>query len=50
MSTEVRLILCGLNTHVWGVFLITGLDKIFEFSDDVPKARRVFRDFVDAGV
>ena len=27
MSTEVRLVMCGLNTHVWGVFLITGLDK-----------------------
>jgi len=30
-----KLMLCGLSTHVWGVFLTTGLDKIFEFADDV---------------
>lgn len=30
-----RLILCGIGTHVWGVFLVTGLDKVFEFADDV---------------
>jgi len=30
-----RLRLCGISTHVWGVFLVTGLDKIFEFADDV---------------
>jgi anti-anti-sigma factor len=30
-----RLILCGVNTHVWGVFLVTGLDKIFAFADDL---------------
>ena len=30
-----RLRLCGINTNVWGVFLVTGLDKIFEFCDDV---------------
>ena len=30
-----RLVLCGVNTHVWGVFLVTGLDKIFEFADDL---------------
>ena len=37
-STNARLVLCGLNNQVWGVFLITGLDKIFEFSDNVPTA------------
>lgn len=31
-----RLRLCGVNTGIWGVFLVTGLDKIFEFHDDVP--------------
>ncbi len=31
-----KLRLCGINNSVWGVFLVTGLDKIFEFSDDVP--------------
>jgi anti-anti-sigma factor len=30
-----KLRLCAINTHVWGVFLITGLDKIFEVYDDV---------------
>lgn len=30
-----RLRLCGIQTGVWGVFLVTGLDKIFEFCDDV---------------
>lgn len=31
-----KLRLCGINTSAWGVFLVTGLDKIFEFCDDVP--------------
>jgi len=30
-----KLILCGVNDQVWGVFLVTGLDKIFEFTNDV---------------
>ncbi len=30
-----RFRLCSIDTGVWGVFLVTGLDKIFEFSDDV---------------
>jgi len=30
--------LCGISTHVWGVFLVTGLDKIFDFADDVANA------------
>lgn len=30
-----RLRLCGLNDAVWSVLLITGLDKVFEFTDDV---------------
>ena len=38
MNTDARLILCALNTQVWGVILTTGLDKIFEFSDNVPTA------------
>jgi anti-anti-sigma factor len=33
-----RLILCDVNTQVWGVFLVTGLDKIFEFINDVSTA------------
>ena len=31
-----KLRLCGINTGAWGVFLVTGLDKIFDFCDDVP--------------
>lgn len=31
-----RLKLCGINRHVWGVFLVTGLDRIFDLVDDVP--------------
>lgn len=30
-----KLKICGLQTSVWGVFLVTGLDKIFDFADDV---------------
>lgn len=33
-SASRRLILCGINTQVWGIFLVTGLDKIFEYTDD----------------
>ncbi len=35
---EGRLLLCSLSTQVWGAFLVTGLDKVFEFSDNVPTA------------
>lgn len=35
LTRQRRLKLCAINTHVWGVFLVTGLDKIFEFADDV---------------
>lgn len=30
-----RLRLCAISTHVWGVFLVTGLDKIFDVYDDI---------------
>ncbi len=30
-----RLRICSVRDSVWGVLLITGLDKIFEFTDDV---------------
>ena len=33
-----RIILSGVNTQVWGVFLVTGLDKVFEFTNDVATA------------
>ena len=35
VNQQRRLVLCGIGTHIWGVFLVTGLDKIFEFADDV---------------
>jgi anti-anti-sigma factor len=38
MSQQRRLILCEVNTQVWGVFLVTGLDKIFEFTNDIATA------------
>ena len=37
-SAGKQLVLCDVNTQVWGVFLVTGLDKIFEFTDDVATA------------
>lgn len=30
-----QLKLCSVNTHVWGVFLVTGLDKVFDFADEL---------------
>jgi anti-anti-sigma factor len=36
ITNERRLKLCGVNRHVWGVFLVTGLDRIFDIAGDVP--------------
>lgn len=36
VTNQRRLKLAGVNTRVWGVFLVTGLDRIFDFVDDVP--------------
>jgi len=33
-----KLVLCKVNTQVWGVFLVTGLDKLFDFKNDVTTA------------
>ncbi len=35
ISNEARLLLCGINTQVWSAFLVTGLDKVFQFADNV---------------
>ena len=35
---ERRLFICCVGTQVWGVFLVTGLDKVFEFSNNVSTA------------
>jgi anti-anti-sigma factor len=37
-AAESRLLLCGVNDNVWGAFLVTNLDKLFDFMDDVPTA------------
>src|SRR5580700_8241093 len=33
-----KLVLCNVSNPIWTTFLITGLDKIFEFSENVPTA------------
>ena len=38
ISTERKLVLCDVNTQVWGVLLVTGLDKIFDYTNDVATA------------
>ena len=35
LSQDRQLKLCSVNTHVWGLLLVTGLDKVFNFFDDV---------------
>jgi anti-anti-sigma factor len=35
INNQHKLHLCAISIHVWGVFLVTGLDKIFEVYDDV---------------
>ena len=37
-SNKRRLLLCGISTQLWGLFLYTQLDKVFEFADDVGTA------------
>lgn len=38
VQRDNRLVLCNLSTQVWSAFLITGLDKVFSFSDNVTTA------------
>lgn len=33
-----RLILCGISAKAWSTFLVTGLDKVFEYAESVPMA------------
>jgi len=35
VTNERRLKLCSINPQVWGVFLVTGLDHIFDVAEDV---------------
>ena len=30
-----KMKLCAMSSHVWGVLLVTGLEKVFDFADDV---------------
>lgn len=36
IANQRRLKMACVSTRVWGVFLVTGLDRIFDFVDDVP--------------
>ena len=38
VNNHRRLVLCCINSQVWGVFLVTGLDRLFEVVEDVPSA------------
>lgn len=43
-----KLLLCSLQDRVWSVFLVTGLDSIFVFAEDVSEAlTRIQRDKAD---
>ena len=34
-SQKRRIVLSEIDTNVWGLFLVTGLDKVFDFTDSV---------------
>jgi len=38
IAKKRRLVLSGIGTTVWSLFLVTGLDKVFEFTDSVSTA------------
>jgi anti-anti-sigma factor len=38
ITSDRRLVISAVKPQVWGTFVVTGLDKIFEFSDSVPSA------------
>ena len=38
ITADRRLMLCGISNQVWSAFLVTGLDKVFEFSANVTTA------------
>lgn len=35
---ERRLLICGVSDALWGTFLVTGLDKVFDFKPDIATA------------
>ena len=38
VDSKKRLCLCGIAIQVWGVFLLTGLDSLFEVAEDTASA------------
>ncbi|MFQ5491704.1 MAG: STAS domain-containing protein [Phycisphaerae bacterium] len=38
INNRRKLVICSVNTHVWGLLLTTGLNKTFDFADDVSLA------------
>lgn len=38
MQQQRRLVLCEVNNQVWGIFMVTGLDKIFDFTNNIATA------------
>lgn len=38
LATRRRLVICNIHTNVWGLFLVTGLDKVFDFAESVATA------------
>lgn len=38
ITNRRKLVVCSVNTHVWGLLLTTGLNKTFDFADEVSLA------------
>ena len=38
VAAKGSLHLCGVKDAVWSILLMTGLDRLFKFTDDVPTA------------
>ncbi len=38
LIAKQKMVLCEISNNAWGIFLVTGLDKVFEFSDSVATA------------
>jgi anti-anti-sigma factor len=37
-ASQTKIILCSIDTKLWGTFISIGLDKVFDFSDNVTTA------------
>ena len=38
LAQNKKLCLCGIAVQVWGVFLLTGLDSLFDVAEDTASA------------